>query len=187
MSRFAWRPSRRFLENQIRFFAAGARSGDGSRPGQWLVLAARSDNIITPGAALLNSRHDPRRAPTSRLKPTSSAVPTASAKQENNNNNEEQRLNIHDVHSFSAMAALACPQYLSSTSYGDADGQKKKSVNFVTIICRRIIDQKRQQHSFSSAKKRRKQFAAAQSNDGCRGRPSSNTNQVDCFCTSWIR
>jgi hypothetical protein len=45
-------------------------------------------------------RLDPLRALASCLKPTSSAVPTASAKQENNNNNEEQRLDIHDVHSF---------------------------------------------------------------------------------------
>jgi hypothetical protein len=39
-------------------------------------------------------------APACRLKPTSTAIPTA-AKQENNNNNEEERLGIHDVHSFS--------------------------------------------------------------------------------------
>jgi hypothetical protein len=79
---------------------------------------------------VIKFKHDPRRAPTSRLKPTSSAVPTASAKQENNNNNEEQRLNIHDVHSFSAMAALACPQYLSSTSYGRRRRTKKEVGEF---------------------------------------------------------
>ena len=51
---------------------------------------------------------------------------------------------------------------------GDADGQKKKSVNSVTTICRWILDQQRKQHSVSSAKKRRKQFAAAHSNDAPR-------------------
>jgi hypothetical protein len=55
LSRFSWRPSRRFLENKFGFSLLGRDPVMGSRPGQWLVLAARSDNIITPGGALLNS------------------------------------------------------------------------------------------------------------------------------------
>ena len=55
---------------------------------------------MPPGAASLNSNMIRDGQPACRLKPASSAVPTASAYEENKNNNDEKRLGIHDVRPF---------------------------------------------------------------------------------------
>jgi len=78
-----------------------------------------------------------RPVPAYRLKPASSAVPTA-AKDEKNNNNDEERLRIHDEHSLQCdgygFGLFANDHAEIGTSYGRRRRTKKKSVNYVTNV-----------------------------------------------------